>query len=215
MSYANLSPDWQDSVNAAARETETKAGADAASTMRAYFLPCTWEHQWTWSLFSSRNLGVSLILSSLSCEHIIGDSVLCLLTRDSSKPINCVIMIDQPEVVLPPPHPFIPSCLLLLFIKKKKKRMEEKERQQSKSSNKQHKRFICEGQTLTARIAAGVWGKPVYFGKPTRKSWVQTNCLLQREYCVGGYGNNYVLGACFTFCGFSPTWNARTARVTE
>lgn len=41
--------------------------------------------------------------------------------------------------------------------------MEEKERQQSKSSNKQHKRFICERQTLTAQIAAGVWGKPVYF----------------------------------------------------
>lgn len=44
MSYANLSPDWQDSVNAAARETETKTGADAALTMRAYSLPCTWEH---------------------------------------------------------------------------------------------------------------------------------------------------------------------------
>lgn len=39
--------------------------------------------------------------------------------------------------------------------------MKGKERQQSKSSNKQHKRFICEGQRLTGLIAAGVWGKPV------------------------------------------------------
>lgn len=44
MSYVNLSPEWQDGVDAAAREAETKAAADAALTMTAYFPPCTWEH---------------------------------------------------------------------------------------------------------------------------------------------------------------------------
>lgn len=98
---------------------------------------------------------------------------------------------------------------------KKEKRMKGWKRQQSKSSNKQHKRFTCKGQRLTRLVALGDWGKPVWFREPTGKSWVQINCLLQREYCVGGYGNNYVLGACFTFCGVSPTRDARTARVAE
>ena len=127
MSHANLSPDWQDSVNAAARETETKTGADAALTMRAYSLLCTWEHEWTWSLFSSRNLVVSLILSSFPCDHIIslrGDPALRLLTTESSKPINCVIMTDQSEVIIPH-SPFYPKLFALIVHLKKKKRKKE------------------------------------------------------------------------------------------
>ena len=118
MSYANLSPDWQDSVDTAAREAETKAGADAALTMTAYFPPCTWEHQWTWPLFSSRNLGVSLILNSSSCDHIISlgdDPALCPLTMESSKPKLCHHDLPTRGHCSPPPL-FSPSCLLLLFI---------------------------------------------------------------------------------------------------
>lgn len=183
--------------------------------MRVYSPPSTWEHQWTWSLFSSRNLRVSLILNSLSCDHIIslgGDPALCPLTTESSKCINCVIVIDQPEVTAPH-HP--PSSQAVCSYCSLKKKNEREERQQSKSSNKQHKRFIPEGQRLTGLIAPGVWGKPVRFRKPTGKNWVQTNCLLQREYYVGEYGNNYVLRACFTFCAFPPTRDTRTARVAE
>lgn len=104
MSYANLSPDWQDSVDTAAREAETKAGADAALTMTAYFPPCTWEHQWTWPLFSSRNLGVSLILNSSSCDHIISlgdDPALCPLTMESSKPKTVSSWFTNQRSLLP------------------------------------------------------------------------------------------------------------------
>lgn len=200
---------------------QKQTGADAALTMRAYSLPCTWEHQWTWSLFSSRNLVVSLILSSSPCDHIIslrGDPALCLLTTESSKPINCVIMTDQSEVIIlhSPFYPKLSAIIVHIPKKKKKKRMKGWKREQPRPSNKQHKRFTCEGQRLTGLIALGVWGKPVCFKEPTGKSWAQTNCLLQREYCVGGYGNNSVLRACFTFCGVSATtWDSRTTRVAE
>lgn len=94
-------------------------------TMTAYSLPCTWEHQWTLSLFSSRNLAVSLILSSSSHDHIIslrGNPALCPLTTESSKPINCVIKIDQPEVIVPhhPPSSWA-VCSYCSFEKKIKK----------------------------------------------------------------------------------------------
>ena len=130
MSYVNLSPDWQDSVDAAAREAETKAGADAAWTMRAYFPPCTWEHQWTWPLFSSRNLGVSLILKD---RFIMWP--LYFLRRWSCpvSPNNGILQThklyhhDLPTRGHCSPLPlFSPSCLLLLFIKKKKKKKERK-----------------------------------------------------------------------------------------
>lgn len=117
--YANLSLDWQDSVNAAAEETETKAGAEAASTMRAYSLPCTWE--------TPVNLVIVQLQKPRGFSHpeFLAMWSHYFLTRWSC-PVSLDSWILQTHKLChhdwptrgphSSPPTFIPSCLLLLFI---------------------------------------------------------------------------------------------------